>query len=341
MKIIITTISIFWLLITFSSNAANFNLDTGYAASADKYDKTLINEVDMAGSRIIGVGIHGVIIYSDDQGKNWHQSIVPTTKTLTAIDCLNDSHCWAVGHDAYILKTTDGGESWIIQYSDEIFDAPLLSISMFNNRTGIAVGAFAKSLRTNDGGTTWEEFFVTEDEFQPHLNNVLTNGMNTYVAGELGLFYHSSDQGQNWTTYETGYNGSLWSSLLIKDDQLILIGMSGNIILATLVDDINFQFEIYNNGIQNTLTSATNLSDGRIAIAGLGGVVSVVDFNNNSDISTCVRQDRLGNNAILETSDNNFLIIGQKGSRFHDMNACKASSLQANATNTWLVTNIN
>jgi len=129
--------------------------------------------------------------------------------------------------------------------------------------------------------------------------------------------------------------------LLIKDDQLILIGMSGNIILATLIENINFQFEIYNNGIQNTLTSATNLSDGRIAIAGLGGVVSVVDFIENRDISTCVRQDRLGNNAILETSDNHFLIIGQKGSRFHDMNACQISSLQANATNTWLVTSIN
>ena len=341
MKIITTTISIFWLLITIPSSAANFNLDTGYAASADKYDKTLINEVDVAGSRIIGVGIHGVIIYSDDQGKNWQQSIVPTTKTLTAIDCLNERLCWAVGHDAYILKTSNGGESWDIQYSDEIFDAPLLSISMFNNRLGIAVGAFAKSLRTNDGGATWEEFFVTEDEFQPHLNNVSTNGMNAYVAGELGLFYHSSDQGLNWTTYETGYNGSLWSSLLIKDDQLILIGMSGNIILATLANDIGFQFEIYNNGIQNTLTSATNLSDGRIAIAGLGGVVSVVDFIQNRDISTCVRQDRLGNNAILETTDNDFLIIGQKGSRFHDMDECQTSSLQANATNTWLVTNIN
>ena len=53
MKIITTIISIFWLLITIPSNAANFNLDTGYAANADKYDKTLINEVDMAGSRTV------------------------------------------------------------------------------------------------------------------------------------------------------------------------------------------------------------------------------------------------------------------------------------------------
>ena len=67
-------------------------------------------------------------------GKTWNQSNVPTTKTLTAIDCLNESICWATGHDAYILKTTDGGKNWSIQFSDEFFDAPLLSISMFNNR---------------------------------------------------------------------------------------------------------------------------------------------------------------------------------------------------------------
>lgn len=341
MKIITLLIGIFFLLIPFHSSSANFNLDTGFAAKAAKYDKTLINAVDQAGSRIIGVGIHGVIIFSDDLGKTWRQSDVPTTKTLSAIDCLNDSLCWAAGHDAHILKTTDGGESWSIQYSDEFFDAPLLSISMFNNRMGIAVGAFAISLRTNDGGITWQEFYVTEDEFQPHLNHVLTNGKEAYVTGELGLFYHSSDLGVNWTTYETGYSGSLWSSLLIGKDQLILMGMSGNIISTKLVNGSSFEFEIHNNGIQNTLTNATNLSDGRIAISGLGGVVSVIDFKDKGNISTCVRQDRLGNNAILETGNNTFLIIGQKGSRFHNMNECEVNSLQANSTNTWFVTDIN
>ena len=103
----------------------------------------------------------------------------------------------------------------------------------------------------------------------------------------------------------------------------------------------SFEFEIHNNGIQNTLTSATNLSDGRIAVSGLGGVVTVIDFNDKENISTCVRQDRLGNNAILEAGDNSFLIIGQKGSRFHNMNECEVNSLQANSTNTWLVTDIN
>ena len=79
MKIITTTLSIFCLLTNFTANAANFNLDTGYAAIASKYDKTLINEVDLAGSRIIGVGIHGVIIYSDEVTQ------MPTSDELVCI----------------------------------------------------------------------------------------------------------------------------------------------------------------------------------------------------------------------------------------------------------------
>ena len=332
--------SVFTLTLTIVS-AANFNLDTGFAANSNKYSKTLINAVDKAGSRIIGVGIHGIIIYSDDLGNTWEQASVPTTKTLTDISCVNEMSCWATGHDAYILKTVDRGENWSIQYEDEIFDAPLLSISMFNNRVGIAVGAFAKSLQTSDGGVTWNEFYVTEDEFQPHLNYVLTKDNNVYVAGELGLFYYSSDKGETWTTFETGYSGSLWSALLMADNELILIGMSGNIITAKLTDKNNFEFKNYNNGVKNTLTSAIKLANNNIAISGLGGVITIVDFNNDKSISTCIRQDRLGNNAIVEATNNNLLVIGQKGARLHNMDECYASSMQSSSANAWVKTTTN
>ena len=341
MRLSIFIITVFFSAILTLAHAANFNLDTGFAADASKYNKTLINAVSKAGNRLIGVGIHGIIIYSDDLGTNWEQATVPTTKTLTDIDCVDKNTCWVTGHDAYILKTTDQGQNWSIQYQDEIFDAPLLSISMFNKNAGIAVGAFAKSLMTTDGGNTWNEFFVTEDEFQPHLNNVLVNDNNAYVTGELGLFYHSSDQGLSWSIFETGYTGSLWSSLLISNNELILIGMSGNIITASPTETNKFEFKNYNSGVKNTLTSAVNLSDGKIAISGLGGVVSVVDFNGNKDISTCVRQDRLGNNAIVEIENGNLLIVGQKGARLHNMQECYASSMQSTSVNTWIFSKIN
>ena len=89
MRLSILIIIAFFSAILTPTHASNFNLDTGFAADASKYNKTLINAVSKAGTRLIGVGIHGIIIYSDDNGTNWEQATVPTTKTLTDIDCIN------------------------------------------------------------------------------------------------------------------------------------------------------------------------------------------------------------------------------------------------------------
>ena len=71
------------------------------------------------------VGVHGIIVYSDDEGETWTQAeTVPFTKTLTDISCPSQNKCWAVGHDATILHSFDGGKSWEIQYQDVDFDAP-------------------------------------------------------------------------------------------------------------------------------------------------------------------------------------------------------------------------
>ena len=103
----------------------------------------------------------------------------------------------------------------------------------------------------------------------------------------------------------------------------------------------NFEFKNYNNGVKNTLTSAIKLANNNIAISGLGGVITIVDFNNDKSISTCIRQDRLGNNAIVEAKNNNLLIIGQKGARLHNMDECYASSMQSTSANAWVETKTN
>ena len=117
--------------------------------------------------------------------------------------------------------------------------------------------------------------------------------------------------------------------------------MSGNIITVTPTDNNKFEFKNYYNGVKNTLTSAVNLSNGKIAISGLGGVISVIDFNDNKNISTCVRQDRLSNNAIVEGENGNLLIVGQNGARLHSMQECYANSMQSNSVNTWISSKIN
>ena len=49
---------------------------------------------------------------------------MPTRQLLTAIDFVDDKHGWAVGHDATVLSTGDGGQSWQVQYEDREREAP-------------------------------------------------------------------------------------------------------------------------------------------------------------------------------------------------------------------------
>ena len=97
------------LFLVSSSSASQFNYGSEFAAISANAHKALINALEKSGDRIFGVGVHGIIIYSDDKGESWTQAeTVPFTKTLTDISCPSQNKCWAVGHDATILHSFDG-----------------------------------------------------------------------------------------------------------------------------------------------------------------------------------------------------------------------------------------
>ena len=56
-----------------------------------------------------------------------------------------------------ILKTTDGGETWVKQYGGGESDNALLSVYFKDANHGWAVGAFNFTVETKDGGKTWVE----------------------------------------------------------------------------------------------------------------------------------------------------------------------------------------
>ena len=355
MNYLISTILSFLFIFSNSLFAANFNYGTEYAAKSELAHLSLINALEKVGDRIYAVGVHGIIIFSDDEGETWVQAdSVPTQNTLTDISCSSEQLCWATGHDATILHSNDAGKTWEVQYIDIDFDAPLLSIHMYDDNIGIAIGAFALSLRTSNGGEHWDYLFVSDDEFQPHLNYTYGDEQawrksskdEGYAVGELGKYYVSDDQGLNWLEIDTGYFGSFWSGIKVDNGQSLLLGMSGKVTLATLIDrDENppegkevyvacyesglyideckvYVFDNLFIGTKNSLTNAIVLDDGRIAMSGNGGAISIVDLHRNRDIHTCVRADRLSNTSILQLNYDEFLLAGEKGIRKHSMQQC-------------------
>ena len=365
MKLRIFTTLFCCLFLFKNAFATQFNYGTELAAQSPNAHKTLINALEKTGDRIFGVGVHGIIVYSDDEGETWTQAeTVPFTKTLTDISCPSQNKCWAVGHDATILHSFDGGKSWEIQYQDVDFDAPFLSIHMYDDYEGVAIGAFALSLRTSNGGISWDYLFIDDDEFQPHLN--YTYGDNQgwrksaqdegYAVGELGKYYVTDDRGLNWLSIETGYIGSYWSGIKVDEGQSLLLGMSGNITLATLYD-LNdtvppgketavacyesgyyrgdckvYAFDNLYIGTKNSLTNANLLDDGRIVLSGNGGVISVIDMIREKNIKTCVRSDRLSNTSVIPIGSDEFLIAGENGMRKHSMKECYQNFVSESST---------
>ena len=355
MNYLISTIFTFFFIFSNSLFAANFNYGTEYAAKSELAHLSLINALEKVGDRIYGVGVHGIIIFSDDDGDTWTQADkVPTQNTLTDISCSTEQLCWATGHDATILHSNDSGKTWEVQYIDMDFDAPLLSIHMYDDNNGIAIGAFALSLRTSNGGVSWDYLFVSDDEFQPHINYTYGDAQawrqssknEGYAVGELGKYYVSDDQGLNWLEIDTGYFGSFWSGIKVDNGQSLLLGMSGKLTLATLIDrdenppeDKEVYVACYESGLyvdeckvyvfdnlfigtKNSLTNAIVLDDGRIAMSGNGGAVSIVDLHRNGDIQTCIRADRLSNTSIIQLNNDEFLLAGESGVRKHSMRQC-------------------
>ena len=225
---------------------------------------------------------------------------------------------------------------------------------MFDDKVGIAIGAFALSLRTVDGGQSWGYLFLDDDEFQPHLNFAYADAQiwrksaknEIYAVGELGKYYISDDRGLNWLAVSTDYEGSYWAGIKVDDGQSLLLGMSGNLTLITQYgqdDKIpgdaittlacyeggafsgeckTLGFKKLNIGSKNSLTNAVTLDDGRIAISGNGGAISIIDLYRNKNIETCVRSDRLSNTSVVYLGSDEFLLAGEKGFRKHSMSEC-------------------
>jgi len=86
-----------------------------YAPVLPRASRSLLLDVTSAGARLVVVGEHGHVLYSDDSGQSWIQARVPTTQMLTSVYFTDDRRGWAAGHDGLILVSDDAGASWRVQ----------------------------------------------------------------------------------------------------------------------------------------------------------------------------------------------------------------------------------
>lgn len=236
--------------------------------------RSLLLGVSNSGKHLIAVGDRGNIVASND-GTNWAQVLVPVRATLTAVEFVDEMHGWAVGHDAVILHTKDGGQTWALQNFQPELEKPLLDVMFADASNGIAIGAYGLFMSTSDGGVTWTEAeaaAVREEEL--HLNGITRLGNGEYfIVGETGMMGVSAD-GVTWERLAAPYEGSLYGAVPRGDKGAVIFGLRGNVYSS---DDVRAgNWTKIDMGTVASFFGGTLLPSGDIALVGLAGEVAVL-----------------------------------------------------------------
>ena len=282
--------------------------------------ESLLLDGAAAGSRLVVVGERGHILLSDDSGESWSQAEVPTRALLTAVHMHDERVGWAVGHDAIILRTRDGGETWTMVHRAPEEELPLLDVWFRDERTGFAAGAYGYFLATADGGDTWTARAISEDDF--HLNALFPAGgeptesqtpesQRLYIAAEAGVAYRSDDGGETWRELPSPYAGSWFGGLALDDEQVLLAGLRGHLFRSEDAGETWVQVPTDTNA---TLTGAIRLSSGAILITGLEGTL-LTSRDDGRSVTSERLPSREGVSDALPLEGNGVLLVGEFGVR--------------------------
>lgn len=281
------------------------------AVAVRKPDKAILVAITRAGNRLVAVGEHGLIIYSDDSGHTWHQASVPVSVLLTAVTFATPSAGWAAGHFGVILHTTTGGESWQLQmngiqanqltldaasnvapsagssledqraltranvFMQDGANKPLLSILAFSPDKAIAFGAYRLAMKTDDGGKTWKDWSLhIGDPVSHNLYDVAQVGADFFIAGEAGNNFISTDGGENYSAIPSPSpsDATMFGAVATGDNGVLMFGVAGQ---AYTSHNEGHSWKAVSLNTSQDLTASLVLRSGTIVLTSEDGTIYI------------------------------------------------------------------
>jgi len=238
-------------------------------------EKIHFNTLAQSKAALVAGGELGKLLYSKDQGKDWkvaklsqdRQALI--TQVVFASDGLRGL---AVGHEGWILRTTDGGLSWTEAAFDEKNGEPIMSAANVQGERWLAVGSFGRALQSQDDGKTWAPYALPEGVEDKHMNRIVgsSDGRDWLIVGERGLVLRSQDQGETWKQLPEFYNGSFYNAQPLPRDGWLVYGMRGN----AFVSHGDGPWQRAEIPAPVSFFGGTMLPDGKILLVGQGSMLA-------------------------------------------------------------------
>jgi photosystem II stability/assembly factor-like uncharacterized protein len=260
--------------------------------------------------------------------------------TFNSVKFVSSSIGWAVGYNGVILKTTNGGTTWISQSCGTSSD--LFGVFFTDPDHGTVVGdsiGYAIIFKTIDGGNTWTQQVCNSAR---KLSSVFFTDVNTGTAVGYGTILRTTDGGTNWISQSVGGWYYLLDVCFCTPEIGIVVGYDDTIyprdphgiILKTFDGGTHWQ-------IQERLSGFTPLSGVSFSDANNGFVVGLYNIQYTSDggstwvkLSTSI-SDELKSVSFINR--NNATAVGQNGTIARTTDGGLTWSKQSSRTSTTLL----
>jgi photosystem II stability/assembly factor-like uncharacterized protein len=206
----------------------------------------------------------------------WTEQISGVTGALYSVSAVDDNIAWACGDAGKVVKTTNGGSTWVnvsgnlpttaLCYNIYAFDANLALLT-----ASPAAGAYI--YKTTNGGTNWTQTFFQASAFGDGL--WMASATNAYFYGDPvagnWLLKKSTDGGStwvDWATVPTTATGG-WNNAHCVNGNNIWIGSNSSNLLyssnygtnwSTQTTTLANEYSIWFNSATNGLVAEANLN---------------------------------------------------------------------------------
>ena len=156
------------------------------------------------------VGNNGTILNTTNGGQTWSAQTSSATQGIRAVFFIDANTGWAVGGatSRTMIKTTDGGTTWLDLPANSITSNQMFDIAFFDANIGW-VTTYDSIFRTIDGGNTWvKEIYANTVNFPRNRAISVTSDTTAYVGGsrqtgvgsrDADVFYRNlSNSPINW-----------------------------------------------------------------------------------------------------------------------------------------------
>ncbi len=221
---------------------------------------------------------------------------------------------FAVASGGRIIKTTNSGNTWILQNSGTVKD--LLAVSFSNNiiDTGYIVGDSGLVLMTINGGTSWS---TIPSGTTAQLNDIAIKDGEGFIVGNGGVILRIS--GTTITSLTSNTTNNLNSVFMMNNTSAVVAG--GGVLSATLLATYNSGtvWTPISTGATSQLNDVFFINDSTAYVVGnIGTIIKTTNYGANWTTQTGGGLNNL--NAVYFVSKDSGYIAGAAGTLLRTIN---------------------